>query len=144
MDKIQRKERAQPLPAYACDMKLANDFASFFKEKSDKIDYSFPDCDPTNTDTNDNTKVPNLVSDISQFTNFREVTDEEIVKYVQCASNKYCAQLDPLPSQLVKDNRHFGPNTNKYCQQIKALCFVLLYYVLDVYQMLINRPLLPR
>ena len=44
------------------------------------------------------------MSDISQFTNFREVTDEEIVKYVQRAPNKYYAQLDPLPTHLVRDN----------------------------------------
>ena len=88
MDKVQRKERAQPLPAYACDMKLAIDFASFFKEKINKIVYSFPDDDPTITDTNDITEVPNLVSDISQFTNFREVTDEDILKYIQRAPNK--------------------------------------------------------
>ena len=74
------------------------------KKKNNKIVDSFPDDDPTNTDTNGITEVPNLVSDISQFTNFREVTDEDIVKYIRRAPNKYCAQLDPLPTQLVKDN----------------------------------------
>ena len=96
MDKIQRKNRPQPLPADASDTNLANEFANFFKEKIEKIVDSFPE--------NAADAPVNSLNGVPDFEYFREVTLEEITLYIRRAPLKYCAQVDPIPTSLLMDN----------------------------------------
>ena len=40
----------------------------------------------------------------SQLTNFKEVSTENITRYINNEPNKYCSQVDPLPTELIKKN----------------------------------------
>ena len=95
---IRRKGNKQVLPDHTSEDTLANDFATFFKEKIEKIVNTFPTNDRLPTEANQDT------SDDPKFTKFNEVSLQDIVRYIGKAPNKYCPQVDPLPTALLKAN----------------------------------------
>ena len=40
----------------------------------------------------------------SFFSNFKEVSTEDITSYINNAPNKYCPQVGPLPTELIKQH----------------------------------------
>ena len=100
MNVIQRKQKSQVLPAHTNEGDLANQFATYFKEKIDKISDSFP-----RTDIElDISSSSDAKSTIPEFTQFRAVTIEDITAHVKRAPNKYCPQVDAIPTSLMKEH----------------------------------------
>ena len=94
---IRRIGKTQSLPEHSSSESLANDFARFFKEKIEKIVDTFP-ADSLPTEIMQDTHAE------SQLTNFKEVSTEDITRYINNEPNKYCSQVDPLPTELIKKN----------------------------------------
>ena len=96
MNDIRRKNKTQSLPEHSSSESLANDFASFFKEKIEKVVDTFPTDDPLSTDENPAESIE------SKFANFKEVSIKETTRYVNQAPNKYCPEVNPSLQSFSK------------------------------------------
>ena len=98
VNNIRRIGGNQVLPQHTSPDNLANDFARFFKEKIETIVDSFP---------SENT-VPShkldAISEKCKIANFEEVSVQDITRLISQSPNKYCPQVDPLPTVLIKQN----------------------------------------
>ena len=96
---IRRKGNQQVLPEYESEETLANEFATFFKEKIEKIVEKFPPNEPLPMDAAMTDKAAD-----TEFTNFEPISVKEIKRYIMKAPNKYCPQVDPLPTELIESS----------------------------------------
>ena len=92
VDNLKNKKRSNPLPDHSSRETLANDFASYFKTKIDKITDSFTPVDTT-CDTN--------CTEIPIFSAFQPLSLEQTKTLIRSSASKSCI-LDPLPTFLVK------------------------------------------
>ncbi|XP_072033073.1 uncharacterized protein [Amphiura filiformis] len=95
VNKLSKSSSSSVLPDHSCCKDLANGFGEFFKKKVKRL-----------LDTLDNINPPGLSVDItdsceSEFTAFREVSDEDVCQIVLKSSTKSCP-LDPIPTSLLK------------------------------------------
>jgi len=93
MNDILQRTKELKLPTHTSSSALANDFASFFKCKIDKIRAQLPD-------VMDSVVFP-LPPCTSSWTRFDPVTDEEIHRIIAKSPTKGCS-LDPMPTWMVK------------------------------------------
>ena len=89
------KKVSNPLPSSGADQELANEFANFFIDKVRNLQNSLEDHPAYNPSG----------SCSSHLTAFKPLTDNAVSKIIACSKATTCL-LDPLPSQLVKDNKH--------------------------------------
>ena len=91
------------LPSLYTPEELGNKFAESFLGKVETIRSSF---EPSNTyivDCNCNSCLPIAKSKPNQFSNFTELTQDEVRSIIMKCANKTC-NLDTLPTWLAKDN----------------------------------------
>ena len=93
MNDILHHNKEVKLPTHSSAEELANNFATFFKEKIDKIRQGLPHIDGS--------LVFPIPQCTSSWTRFDQVTDEEIHKIIVKSPTKGCS-LDPMPTWLVK------------------------------------------
>ena len=93
MNDILQRTKELKLPTHTSSYTLANDFASFFKGKIDKIRAQMPD-------VTFSVLLP-LPTCSSSWSRFDPVTDEEIHKIIAKSPTKGCS-LDPMPTWMVK------------------------------------------
>ena len=99
MNDIGRKGEKQVLSDHTSNESLANDFARYFKENIEKIVDNFP----VNEDLSELDTAQSQSVDMN-FTEFKTVSITDIKRYISQAPNKYCPEVDPLPSELIKAN----------------------------------------
>ena len=95
--------KTQSVPEDSSSKSLANDFARFLKKKNEKIVDTFPtdSCLPTDITLDTHTK--------SLFMNIKAVPTDDIIRYINNTPNKYCPQVDPLPTANQEKQRHCQP-----------------------------------
>ncbi|PIK57708.1 putative guanine nucleotide-binding protein subunit beta-2-like 1 [Apostichopus japonicus] len=80
---------------------LANDFATFFKDKVDKIRNALDEQLPGNDKaTNEINEQP---TDLEMFNEFDQISEEDVRKLVKGFASKSCT-LDTIPTWLLKHN----------------------------------------
>ena len=129
------RKKASPLPTHVDSSELANDFATFFSEKIQKIRESFPSAsvDPHEVD---NTGVPML--------NTLQPTSVEELRKLICSGNTKSCLLDPIPTSLLKEcldvllpilvrivNLSFASNTFPKALKIAMVIPLLKKIILD-------------
>ena len=85
-----------PLPPHEDHEKLANDFASYFTNKIDKIRQ-----DISAQRINMRNPKPEVRRYSTPFTTFKSLTEDEVCKILMDSSSKSC-ELDPVPTWLLK------------------------------------------
>ena len=95
MNELLYRQKVSKLPVYGSAQVLANRFASFFKEKIDKIRDELPDC----SDINLEITQPQPTSSLSQL---ESTTQEEVWKVI-CKSPAKSCMLDPIPTWLIRE-----------------------------------------
>ena len=92
---ILHKKQSSPLPDCSNISDLANSFATFFKEKIDKIRAAL---------VGDGCVGGNIKPDYVPplFNEFKPVTEMDVLKLLSSVPNKFC-DLDPCPTSIVKE-----------------------------------------
>ena len=90
IDDLLFRHKTTKLPAYSSAQDLANRFATFFKEKIDKIRDELPDCSDIDLNIPQD-KPPS--------------TQEEVWKIICKSSSKSCT-LDPIPTWIIRDAKN--------------------------------------
>ena len=95
MNGIMNRVKSYPLPEHQSAKEMANDFANYFKSKTDKIRESFDSGMDSAFcyDAGNEVKTPLL--------SFKSVSESDVHDIIFASGDKYCA-LDPLPTELLK------------------------------------------
>ena len=88
--------QSSPLPDRSSDSELANRFATFFREKVDKVASSFTNVAPTPASVFSASDSPRQLSD------FCPVSLTQVRKLISSLPAKHC-KLDPIPTWLLKE-----------------------------------------
>ena len=134
---IRKKGKNQSLPEHSSSETLANDFATFFKEKFEKIVDTFP--------TDEGLPIEKSMGgmDYTKFTQFKEVSIQDISRYINRAPTKYCPQVDPLPTALLKKNMDIlGPTLTTIVNRSISSGIVPYAYKQAVVTPIIKKPTL--
>ena len=94
-NRLAGKPKSNQYPKAKNDEQIANNFASFFKEKIDKITKCFDTSGtPSRTSTGNEPNPP-------QMLRFTPLSEEEIERYIRKSPSTTCA-LDPIPTDILK------------------------------------------
>ena len=94
LNRIMHRKSDNPLPKCASDQQLANNFKDFFARKIETIREKFP---ASIEDAFDN----DLQSPEDSFSEFRLMTEPEVLKLIASAATKSC-EIDPVPTHILK------------------------------------------
>ena len=98
IDDLLFRHKTTKLPAYSSAQDLANRFATFFKEKIDKIRDELPDCSDIDLNIPQD-KPPSTLS-------FLQTTTQEEVWKIICKSPSKSCTLDPIPTWIIRDAKN--------------------------------------
>ena len=98
IDDLLFRHKTTKLPAYGSAQDLANRFATFFKEKIDKIRDELPDCSDIDLNIPQD-KPPSTLS-------FLQTTTQEEVWKIICKSPSKSCTLDPIPTWIIRDAKN--------------------------------------
>ena len=97
------------MPTPSSTLNTPHEFADFFTIKMDDIVSKIDSLDPSQPPYNYDINRPTTLS----FTNFRELSDQDIVSMVKSAPCKTC-EADPIPTMLLKSSIEIlGPTLRK-------------------------------
>ena len=92
------RHKTTKLPVYSSAQGLADRFATFFKEKIDKIRDELPDCSDIDLNIRQD-KPPSTLS-------FLQNTTQEDVWKIICKSPSKSCTLDPIPTWTIRDAKN--------------------------------------
>ena len=98
IDDLLFRHKTTKLPEYSSAQDLANRFATFFKEKIDKIRDELPDCSDIDLNIPQD-KPPSTLS-------FLQTTTQEEVWKIICKSPSKSCTLDPIPTWIIRDAKN--------------------------------------
>ena len=91
---LMHRTREAALPVFEDPSVLADDFATFFTEKIERINQTF-----TSTDSNEERNHTNATCEINQF---QTISQAELKKVILSGNSKSCL-LDPIPTSVLKE-----------------------------------------
>lgn len=103
VNNILHRRQSSPLPTSSpTEISLPTAFANFFNDKISKLRLNIQSA----LDRSVSPHHPEPLSHPATFSQFRQVTQEEVLKVLLSCPNKYC-ELDPIPTWLLKKCSEF-------------------------------------